>query len=142
MSSSTGSNAETSAEHFDDRTFLQGSILQGVAYGVVLTLFVLCFNALYRQCRIKHDKKAMFFLIYVFVAFILSTFIIIGTAGLDQFSYVDSRYFPLGPALYAVAGPLTPLRELGNVGSTLADLLADGLLVSLNMDIANLIIEQ
>ena len=123
------SETETPTERFEDRAFLQGSIVSSVAYGIELTLFVMCFNILYRQFKMKREKKTILFLLYVTLSFAIGTMYIIGIASVDQLGYVDNRFFPLGPALYVVAEPPKALQMIDSIPGVAADLLADALLV-------------
>ncbi|TFK38932.1 hypothetical protein BDQ12DRAFT_712478 [Crucibulum laeve] len=60
------------------KTSILGAVLGGMGYGVVFTLFIMCFYLLSKNMAQKQDyrKQNIFFLVYISVMFVLCTLVI------------------------------------------------------------------
>jgi len=114
---------------FNEKTWLAGMILSGVAYGVVLTLFILSFVQLVRTTTKKNLKKKLPLLIYISLIFLFGTLIVGAGAKFTQLSFIDGRLFPGGPSAFEQAQFSIPIDEIANVSYVLATWLADGMVV-------------
>ncbi|KAF9527836.1 hypothetical protein CPB83DRAFT_884029 [Crepidotus variabilis] len=108
-----------------ERSLLVGVFLAAVAFGVHLTLFILCFRALIRGQRTRSNR---FFLFYICLMFTLGN---IGNGlniKLSQMSFIDHRDWPGGPSAYVVQ--TTNILGLAcNLTYIISSWLQDGLLV-------------
>lgn len=121
---------ESSIQLFTEKTWLQGAIMTGVAYGVVLTLFIMCFYLLISRRTRSNSHRNIAFLIYITTMFIMGTLFMAACAEMTQLSFVDNRNYSGGPAQYESDMFSIPVDNLGNVAYVVANWLADGLLVS------------
>lgn len=94
---------ETAAQIFNDETWLQGELLSCVAYGVELTLFVMCFGIVARQINRSNYKRQLAILSFVTVIFGLGTTFMVAQAVFTQIAFVRNRNFPGGPGAFEVA---------------------------------------
>ena len=121
---------ETPFDLFNERAWLQGAILTGVAYGVEATLFFMTVRLLYLQGKSTGWSRAAPFLAYICVMFLMGTLFMAACAEMTQLSFIDQRNFPGGPAAFETLEFAIPVDELGNVTFTLANWFADALIVS------------
>lgn len=121
---------ETSREIFMDGTWLQGAILTGVTYGVVLTLFIMTTRLLIQQMTSATYKRRLFFLAYITCIFILGTLYMISAAGMTQLAFINDRNFPGGPSNFEKIMFSVPIDGLGNVCFVLAEWFSESLMVS------------
>ncbi|KZT28830.1 hypothetical protein NEOLEDRAFT_1154312 [Neolentinus lepideus HHB14362 ss-1] len=92
---------ETEADLWFERSNIDGAVLGGTAYGVHLTLFIMCMLSLWKE-RTRSPRYSYMTMIYVFVLFALGT---IGNAANTQFNemtFVDDRDYPGGPNAFFV----------------------------------------
>ncbi|KAG6919945.1 hypothetical protein DXG01_013294 [Tephrocybe rancida] len=114
---------------FAERTWLEGAILLGVAYGAELVIFAMCLMLLVRQTTRANWKMQVPLIAYVWVLFLCSTVFIAANSNMARLSFVDNRNFPGGPSAFEQAMFSIPVDNMGNVVFTIANWFADGLLV-------------
>lgn len=122
---------ETSATIYAEETWLQGNLLSNIAYGVELTLFVMCFTILVRQLNRFNYKRQMFLLIFISVIFVLGTVFMGAQAKFTQMAFIEYRNFPGGPSAYENAEYSVPVDEIANVCFIVGNWLMDAFLVRL-----------
>ncbi|KAJ6547832.1 hypothetical protein DFH09DRAFT_1039879 [Mycena vulgaris] len=120
---------ETSADLFNESMWLQGTVLCSVGYGVVLTLFAMCFYLLVKQTTRSNYTRSVFFLVYISIEFILATLFQGSIAKYVQLAFVEDRDFPGGPAAYEEDMFSIPVDEIGNVAFVLTNWFSDALVV-------------
>ncbi|KAG6810538.1 hypothetical protein H0H92_011425 [Tricholoma furcatifolium] len=114
---------------FAERTWLEGAILLGVAYGAELVIFIMCFTLLVQQTTRSNLKKQIPMIAYISALFICSTLFIAANSEMTRLAFVDNRNFPGGPSAYEEVMFSIPVDNLGNVVFVIANWLADGLMV-------------
>ncbi|KAF8162561.1 hypothetical protein B0H34DRAFT_691776 [Crassisporium funariophilum] len=114
---------------FNEKTWLAGMILSAVAYGVVLTLFVLSFIQLVRTTNKSNLKTKIPLIIYISLIFLFGTLIVGAGARFTQLSFIDGRLIPGGPSAFEQVEFSIPVDEIANVSYVLATWLADGMVV-------------
>lgn len=124
---------ETPLEVLNDAVNLIASTtINGVAYGVVLTLYLICLHALFQQLRSGVRKnQAIFSGLYITVMFALGTVYCAVNSRITQLAYVNDRNFPGGPADFAVFVFSTPINIAGAVAFFITSWMNDALLVRL-----------
>lgn len=127
---------ESSAQLYAEKTWLAGSIMTGVGYGVVLALFWLCLQLLWRRTRVKDADYARncFFLVYVCVIFTLGSLFMGSISQFTQLAFINDRNFPGGPSAWEVEMFSINVDEISNVSFVLADWCATALMVSFSRD--------
>ncbi|KAG1794930.1 hypothetical protein EV424DRAFT_1547816 [Suillus variegatus] len=122
---------ESSAQLYAEKTWLAGSIMTGVGYGVVLALFWLCLQLLWRRTRVKDADYARncFFLVYVCVMFTLGSLFMGSISQFTQLAFINDRNFPGGPSAWEVEMFSINVDEISNVSFVLADWCATALMV-------------
>ncbi|KAJ3563324.1 hypothetical protein NP233_g9012 [Leucocoprinus birnbaumii] len=95
-------------QYINERSFLYGSLLATLAYGVVATLSAICLLVL-RQNRIPiRHRRAQF--VYVLLLFTLSTLGLVFQVKITQAGFIEQRDFDDGTAGYG--GPAAYLGKL------------------------------
>ncbi|KAJ6631197.1 hypothetical protein B0H10DRAFT_1773766 [Mycena sp. CBHHK59/15] len=120
---------ETAAELFSENMWLQGAVLGSIAYGVVLTLFSMCFYLLVKQTTKLNLKRNIFFLLYISIEFTLGSLFMGSLAKYVQLAFIENREYPGGPGAYEEAMFSIPVDEIGNVAFVLTNWLSDALVV-------------
>jgi hypothetical protein len=122
---------ESPAQLYAEKTWLAGSIMTGVGYGVVLALFWLCLRSLWYRTRVKDADytRNYFFLVYVCVMFTLGTLFIGSNSQFTQLAFINDRNFPGGPSAWEVEMFSISVDEISNVSFVLADWCATALMV-------------
>ncbi|KAK0441326.1 hypothetical protein EV421DRAFT_1812688 [Armillaria borealis] len=120
---------EDQATLLAERTWLIGAILTGVGYGVVLTLTLICISRLLKRRRRSSLKQTYFWLGYVSLVFLFATIFIAGSSTMAQYSFIDYRLFPGGPAQFENLMFSIPVSEMGNVAFVLSNWFADAVVV-------------
>jgi len=121
---------ETHAEIFAEAAWLQGALLSNIAYGVELTLFLICFSILVQRADWRFSSvKESVLLVFVTVIFILGSLLMGSNAKFTQLAFIENRNFPGGPSAYEQAMFWIPVDELGNVALVIGNWLMDLLLV-------------
>ncbi|TCD68387.1 hypothetical protein EIP91_010896 [Steccherinum ochraceum] len=120
---------ESSSQLWLEQAILDGGGIENVAYGVQLTLFLLCFNHLWSERKDKTRTRTYFWMVYIVILFSLGT---IGNAvnmRITELSFVDNRNFPGGPSAYEVELNFIPLNIAGTAAYIINGWLQDGLLL-------------
>ncbi|CAA7268541.1 unnamed protein product [Cyclocybe aegerita] len=122
---------------FEEKTWLQGSFLSAIAYGVVVTLFFLNLSLLLE--RLKKDpsnwrtssrtRQNLALIAYVGVMFILSTLTVASQAEMTQLGFIVNRNFPGGPAAFQNIMFSIPISRIGNVCFSLMNWFANCVLL-------------
>ncbi|KAG2141384.1 uncharacterized protein EDB93DRAFT_631916 [Suillus bovinus] len=122
---------ESPAQLYAEKTWLAGSIMTGVGYGVVLALFWLCLQSLWRRIRVKDAdyNRNCFFLVYVCVMFTLGSLFMGSNSQFTQLAFINDRNFPGGPSAWEVEMFSISVDEIANVSFVLADWCATALMV-------------
>ncbi|KAH7918947.1 hypothetical protein BV22DRAFT_1100026 [Leucogyrophana mollusca] len=125
------SPSETASQLYAEETWLQGALLTGVGYGIVLALFWLCFRTLWKRIKVKdaNYRRNVFFLVYASVMFILGSLFMGSNCDFTQLAYINQRNFPGGPAAFEEQMFSIGADEIANVSFVLANWLADSLMV-------------
>ncbi|KAK7036791.1 hypothetical protein VNI00_011457 [Paramarasmius palmivorus] len=115
-----------SISHIKERAWLVGTILTGVGYGIVVTLTILCISPLLKGFRgHQRDNLRLFSLIFVTLLFLCATMFMAGDSTMAQYSFVDYRLYPGGPAAFENDKFWIPVSEIGNVSFVVSNWLAD-----------------
>ena len=101
--------AEDELTIINERTWLAGMILSAVAYGIVLTLYILTFKQLVRTTTKYNYNQRVPFMIYITLMLILGTLFVGAIAKMTELSYVDYRLFPGGPGSFLCSSGLETL---------------------------------
>ena len=127
---------ESPAQLYAEKTWLAGSIITGVGYGVVLALTWLCVQSLWHLTRLKDANytRNYFFLVYVCVMFTLGSLFLGSNSQFTQLAFINDRDFPGGPNAWEVAMFSISVDEISNVSFVLADWCSTALMVSLALD--------
>jgi hypothetical protein len=122
---------ESPAQLYAEKTWLAGSIITGVGYGVVFALTCLCVQSLWHRTRIKDAEytRNCFFLAYVCVMFILGSLFLGSNSQFTQLAFIDDRNFPGGPSAFEVQMFSISADEIANVSFVLADWCSTALMV-------------
>jgi hypothetical protein len=114
---------------FSEKTWLQGTIVCAVVYGVDLTLFAICFHLLVIQINRTNYRKLGILLLYISLAFILVTLFMGSLAQYTQLAFIENRNYPGGPSAYEEDMFSIPIDEMGNVSFVVGNWLADAVIV-------------
>lgn len=126
---------ESSADLFaDSLNLVATTTIEGTAYGIMFTLYIICVHFLRRKLGNRKDKdsRTWFFLVYTSCMFILGTLYTVSSARTIQLAYVNHRLFDAGPAAYDILIFSEPINILGIVSYVIANWFADALIVSLS----------
>lgn len=116
---------ESSTQIYAEGAWLQGAIVTGVLYGVVIVLSAMCWRSLWPRAQ-SHGagyKKNRFLLCYVAFLFVVGTIYVAFNAQITQMGFVDNRLYPGGPSAYEEATSSAPLNTAFVVSDWCADLL-------------------
>ncbi|KAK0473977.1 hypothetical protein IW261DRAFT_1403895 [Armillaria novae-zelandiae] len=120
----------TSLLKHDERTWLIGALLTGVGYGVVLTLSMLCIGRLLNALKRRRGSgPRLTFFAYVTLVFVFATMSVAGSSTMAQYSFIDYRLFPGGPAAFEEVMFSISVSEMGNVAFVLSNWFADAIVV-------------
>ncbi|KAG2743603.1 hypothetical protein P692DRAFT_20810135 [Suillus brevipes Sb2] len=122
---------ESPAQLYAEKTWLAGSIITGVGYGVVLALTWLCVQSLWHRTRLKDADytRNCFFLVYVCVMFTLGSLFLGSNSQFTQLAFIDNRNFPGGPNAWEMEMFSISVDEISNVSFVLADWCSTALMV-------------
>ncbi|PPQ71932.1 hypothetical protein CVT24_007906 [Panaeolus cyanescens] len=122
---------ETSLDLLNEAVNLIASTtLNGLAYGVVLTLYCICIYTLVLQFIEGSRRRHIIFSgIYITVMFACGTVYCAANARLTQLAYVNFRNFPGGPAVYALYEFNTPISIAGATAFMMTTWMNDALLI-------------
>ncbi|KAH7928341.1 hypothetical protein BV22DRAFT_1044714 [Leucogyrophana mollusca] len=114
---------ESPAQLFAEGTWLQGAIVTGVCYGVVVVLFLMCCQSLWRRINSRDIgyKKNMFFLAYVIFIFALGTIYMAFNSQITQLGFINNREYPGGPADFESNTSSPPLNSAFVLSNWCAD---------------------
>ncbi|KZT71134.1 hypothetical protein DAEQUDRAFT_138610 [Daedalea quercina L-15889] len=129
MYNSSWAPNETSYQIFTEETWLQGALLSNIAYGVELTLFVMCFHLLARQTDRHNKTRQICLLSFITVIFVFGTLFVGGSMKFAQQAFVEYRNYPGGPAAFEEAEFSDPVDEIANVSWVVSNWLMDTFLV-------------
>jgi hypothetical protein len=116
---------------FAEKGWLQGVVVSSVAFGVVVTLFFMCFSVLYRQTATRvRSRQRIILWVYICVVFILNTLFIAANSQFTQLAFIDDRNYPGGPAQFENDMWSIPIDEVNNVVFVLQNWMNDGMIVS------------
>lgn len=134
---SYGYTEEERAHLLTDQVNLIGSTTTtGLAFGVVLTLYLICLNTLVKDLRTDRRKTAVIGIAYTTVMFLLGALYCASNARTTQEAYVDNKGFPGGPNAYANFIFDQPITIAGLVAFFGANWMTDAILVSLLASLA------
>ena len=82
---------------FAEKTYLQGTVLTGVAYGALFMLYCICVHLLWARKR-RGIRGSDLFLVYTTVIIILNTLNLAGATSFAQLAFIDkpTLYFSTG----------------------------------------------
>jgi hypothetical protein len=121
---------ESSLMIWNDRTNLEGLLLQGIAYGVHLVVFVCTLQGLYFSRRFNIlTSKACFLAVYTFFMFMIGTFMVGANAQVCVSMFVDNRDFIAGPSAWIAANFSITANTFGDIAYILGNFAADALLL-------------
>ncbi|KAH7910908.1 hypothetical protein BJ138DRAFT_48492 [Hygrophoropsis aurantiaca] len=114
---------ESSAQLFAEGTWLQGAIVTSICYGVVLVLYLMCFQSLWRRIHTRDLGRTqnIFFLIYVTFIFALGTIYMAFNAQITQMGFINNREYPGGPADFESNTSSPPLNSAFVISNWCAD---------------------
>ena len=119
-------------DHYVDAVNLVSSTtIASTAYGVMVTLYLICCYFLRLQmARQKERKRSLFFICYITAMFIFGTMYVATTTQATTVSYVYHSDFPGGPSAYNNFVLFSaPVGIVNTISYVLANWLADALLV-------------
>lgn len=128
---------ESPAQLLAEQAWLAGALITGTGYGIVLALFLLCFQALCNRLKRRdaNSKRNLFFLIYVCVMFVFGSLFLGSNSQFTQLAFINNRGYPGGPSQYEEQMFSISVDEISNVSYVLANWLADSLLVWLSISL-------
>ncbi|KAF8987611.1 hypothetical protein BDQ17DRAFT_1289183 [Cyathus striatus] len=131
-SNAWGPTGETPLDVLYDSTNIIGStVICGFSYGIVFTMFCICFYYLVLQFKLERNRtrQAVFNMVYIIITFILATLYVAANARTTQLAYVNNRNFPGGPNQYAIYIFDQPVTTFGLVAFFAANWFTDALLI-------------
>lgn len=116
---------ESSTQIYAEGAWLQGAIVTGVLYGVVIVLSAMCWRSLWPRARYHGTgyKMNRFLLCYVAFLFVVGTIYVAFNSQITQMGFIDNRLYPGGPSAYEEATSSAPLNTAFVVSDWCADLL-------------------
>jgi hypothetical protein len=89
---------ESSTQIYAEGAWLQGAIVTGVFYGVVIVLSAMCWRSLWPRAQYHSTgyKKNRFLLCYVAFLFVVGTIYVAFNAQITQMGFIDNRLYPGG----------------------------------------------
>ncbi|KAG1740467.1 uncharacterized protein EDB91DRAFT_1248351 [Suillus paluster] len=116
---------ESNEQFYAEGAWLQGAIITGVLYGMVIVLSAMCWRSLWPHTRSNATgyKRHRFFLCYVTFLFLVGTIYVAFNAQITQMGFIDNRLYPGGPGAYEEATSSAPLNTAFVVSDWCADIL-------------------
>ncbi|KAG1734760.1 uncharacterized protein EDB91DRAFT_587063 [Suillus paluster] len=113
------------AQIYAEATWLHGTIVAAIFYGVVVVMSYMCWRSLWSRIRLHATgyRKNIFFFCYVTLLFVLGTMYMALTAEEAQLSFIYNRQYPGGPSAFARIHFSPPLGVALLLSNWLADLL-------------------
>lgn len=100
MSSNSSDPQYQPPQVYVEGTWLYGAIVTSIFYGIVVVLYVMCAQSLWRRIRSREGrKKHWFFFFYVNFVFALSTLYVAANAQITQLGFINHRDYPGGESL-------------------------------------------
>ncbi|CAL1697608.1 unnamed protein product [Somion occarium] len=122
-----GPVGETPDEILLEKTFVAAGYLTGFGFGVQLVLYAACMHGLWKR---KPHTGFIKFLMFHTTMLCAMNAIWTGTSAYGvQITYVDNRNYPGGPFGFLLVESPLPTNVLSNVGYTIANIMADALLL-------------
>lgn len=119
---------EPSEVIFAEKTYLQGTVLTGVAYGALFMLYCISMHLLWDR-RHRNAPGNTFYMVYATFILLFNTLNVAGDTSFAQLAFIDNRNYPGGPAQYENDFYFETLNTMCNVSYMLGNWLADGLMV-------------
>jgi hypothetical protein len=130
MSNSSWAPDEDAYTLFVEKTWLQGSIVAGGSYGIVVCLSLSCIHALlFRPRSVSDYWRSMALSGYVVIVFIISTLFVVANSIMTQLAFIDNRNYPGGPSVWEDVMSSIPIDVVSNVTLVLANWFSDGMVV-------------
>ncbi|KAH9841029.1 uncharacterized protein C8Q71DRAFT_742789 [Rhodofomes roseus] len=129
MYNSSWAPNETAHELFEEEAWLQGALLSNIAFGVELTLFVMCFHLLLKQMTPHNARRHISLLVYISVIFSLGTLFVGGNTKFTQQAFVEYRNIPGGPSAFEEVLYSDPVDQVANITWCVSNWLLDTFLV-------------
>ncbi|KAF4611621.1 hypothetical protein D9613_003731 [Agrocybe pediades] len=131
-SSSWGPIGEASSTILaDDLNLIASTTINGMAYGVSLPLFFICFQELLRRVKsARAQRHQIFFTLgYIFLLFLFATLYIATDSYQARLAYVNNRNYPLGEAAYDQAIFFLPVSVMGLFAYFAVNWLTDAIMI-------------
>lgn len=119
---------ESSGQLFSEKTYLQGTVITGVAYGALFMLYCICVPLLWTRKR-RGIQRSNLFLLYTTAVMVLNTLNLAGATSFAQLAFINNRNYRGGPAQYENDFYFVPINTMCNVSYMLAYWLGDALMV-------------
>ncbi|KAF8662102.1 hypothetical protein AX16_001212 [Volvariella volvacea WC 439] len=113
----------------DSLNLIASTVITGVAYGIMFTLFLICFYFLRTQITKENKRRTLFYLTYTTTMFILGTLYVVSNASTTDMAYVKHRLYEGGPAAYALLIYSHPLTILGSSCWIIINWMTDALML-------------
>ncbi|KAH7917708.1 hypothetical protein BV22DRAFT_1025909 [Leucogyrophana mollusca] len=120
---------ETPQQIILEKGWLDGTIINAAIYGVDVALYVACFRSLLRKTTRSNYKRQLPFLIFVGLAFILSSLFTVSMSEFATLAFIENRNYPGGPGAWSAAMFHIPQNEPANVSFVLLNWGADMLVL-------------
>ncbi|TFK68838.1 hypothetical protein BDN72DRAFT_768736 [Pluteus cervinus] len=121
---------ESSSDLLHDSTnLIAETTVVSVIYGIMLTLFAICFYLLFKQKSRANSKRTVFYITYITIMAFFGTLYVASAAREGDEAYVKHRLFPNGPLAYAAVIYSKPSTVLGTVSWMLINFMADGVVL-------------
>ncbi|KAJ7061280.1 hypothetical protein C8F01DRAFT_1057842 [Mycena amicta] len=117
---------ETSADLWIERSFLDGFVLAGIGYGVLLAL---TWQTLYSLLNRPKGKTPWGLVAYAAMIFALATIGYGGATKINEEEFIDDRDAPGGPSGYELIAFGSPVNMMGMIAYVLLSWMADGLVL-------------
>jgi len=117
---------ESASSIRNERSMLDGTVIGGVAYGVLFTIVCQCLHLL--LCYPRNKKIQWHLVIYVVALFTLSTIAFGTEVKFNELAFVDDRNYPGGPLAYNFDQYNNPINVATFASSFVATWFADAFL--------------
>ncbi|PBK76494.1 hypothetical protein ARMSODRAFT_1078617 [Armillaria solidipes] len=117
---------ESSHDLWVEKTNLNGMALALIAYGILLTMVLQCFQGLF---ALRKEEKQWWIWIYVSAVLVLATIGIAGNQRFIQMTYIDDRNYPGGPNAFTLSFYAATSNLMSFIAYIILGWLADGLVL-------------
>ncbi|CAA7270030.1 unnamed protein product [Cyclocybe aegerita] len=114
---------------FNERTWFAGLFVLAVAYGIAVTLGILCLGHLHRTVTPDNRRMKSFWMGVVSALIICATVYAAAGEKINEMSFITYRNYPGGPSAFEPAFFSLPVNAAGNVFFILANWICDAILV-------------